>query len=29
MAIYVYGYDTMIEGAKKRNAAFFSVLLDE
>jgi hypothetical protein len=29
VAIYVYGYDTMIENAKKRNAAFFSVLLDE
>lgn len=29
MAIYVYGYDTMIENAKKRNAAFFSVLFDE
>jgi hypothetical protein len=29
MAIYVYGYDTMIENAKKRKAAFFRVLLDE
>ena len=29
MAIYVYGYDTMLENAKKRNAAFFQVLLEE
>lgn len=29
MAIYVYGYDTMLENAKKRNAAFFQVLLGE
>jgi hypothetical protein len=29
MGVYIYGYDTMIENAKKRNAAFFSVLLDE
>jgi hypothetical protein len=29
IAIYVYGYDSMIENAKKRNAAFFSVLLGE
>ncbi|WP_133366424.1 hypothetical protein [Qipengyuania sediminis] len=29
MAVYVYGYDTMIENAKKRNAAFFSVLLGD
>lgn len=29
LAIYAYGYDTMLENAKKRNAAFFKVLLDE
>ncbi len=29
MGIYVYGYDTMIENAKKRNAAFFNVLLED
>lgn len=27
--IQVFGYDTLLENAKKRNAAFFSVLLDE
>jgi hypothetical protein len=27
--IQVYGYDTLLENAKKRNQAFFSVLLDE
>jgi hypothetical protein len=29
MAIFVYGYDTMLENAKKRNAAFFQVLFGD
>jgi len=27
--IQVFGYDTLVENAKKRNQAFFKVLLDE
>lgn len=29
IAIYAFGYEKLIETAKKRNQAFFSVLLDE